>query len=182
MRRLMLSVLCIAALSPALAGATTTTAARSDAAVEESTDLTPYPFDSLTTARYRLTAGALAKALATDDARAFRALHSDSGWAQADDWWQGMLAMQKRRYGPVVRVVGPLRGTIRAGGTGVGVPRDGAAILLRFEKRLGASMSFTLDSLGRVATSSLWIQDWLADANTDGAEVLWEAKPKGANR
>jgi hypothetical protein len=147
---------------------------------EATTDLTPIPFDSVTTARYRETAGALAKAMATDDAKAFRALHTDAGWAQADDWWQGMLANQKKKFGPVVRAYGPLRGSVRAGTMGVGVPRDGAAVLLILEKNMGAAMSFTLDADGRIVKSSLWVQGELAGADTQGAELLWEAPKKGA--
>jgi hypothetical protein len=148
----------------------------------ETPDLAPVPFDSVTTALYRQTALALARALATGDAKSYRALHTDAGWAQADDWWQAMLANQKERFGGVARIEGPLRGVIRAGTTGVGVPRHGAAILVRFAKPMGASMSFTLDSTGKIVTSSLWIQDWLAAADTGGAEVLWEAKRKEAGR
>ena len=66
----------------------------------------PIPFDSLTDARYRDTAKRLAAALATDDTLAFRALHTDAGWQQADDWWKSLLANQKRTFGRVVRVDG----------------------------------------------------------------------------
>jgi hypothetical protein len=144
------------------------------------TDLTPISFDSVTTARYRTTAAALARAMATGDAKEFRSLHSDAGWAQADDWWRAMLANQRKKFGPVVRAYGPMRGSVRAGGMGVGVPRDGAAVLLILEKSMGASMSFTLDSEGRIVRSSLWVQGELSGADTRGAELLWEAPRKGA--
>lgn len=70
---------------------------------EASAELGPLPFDSLTSARYRQTALDPAKAVATDDAAAFRALHTDAGWAQTDDWWQSMLAMHKQECGKGAR-------------------------------------------------------------------------------
>ena len=140
----------------------------------------PIPFDSVTTARYLATSRALATAMATDDVKTFRALHTDAGWAQADDWWQGMLAAQKRKYGPVVRAYGPLRGTVRAGTMGVGIPPDAVAVLLILEKQMGAAMNITLDGEGKIVKSSLWVQGELAGADTQGAGLLWEAPKKGA--
>jgi len=132
------------------------------------------PFDSLTTVRYRTAAIALAKAVATDDTKSFRALHSSAGWAQADEWWKALLRDQKRRFGRVVRAVGPLRGTIRAGRLSIGIPPHGVAILLRFEEPAGAAMYFVLDEEGRIATSRLRVLQELAEAETDDAAVLWE--------
>jgi hypothetical protein len=142
----------------------------------------PVPFDSATTLRYRESAAKLAAAVGTGDPAAFRALHTNAGWAQTDDWWKAMLADHKRSFGRIVRAVGPLRGSIRMGTMGVGLPPNGAAILLRFERGLGASMSFELDEAGKITKSSLWVQRELATANPDGAEVLWEARKKGAKR
>jgi hypothetical protein len=145
-------------------------------------ELQPVPFDSATTARYREVAAGLAAAVATGDTAAFRSLHTDSGWAQTDDWWKGMLADQKKSFGRIVRARGPLRGVVRAGSIGVGVPRDGAAILVLFEREAGASMSFVLDDAGKIVKSSLWVQRELAKANTEGVETLWEVPRKGAKR
>jgi len=145
-------------------------------------ELQPVPFDSATTARYRDAAVKLAAAVATGDAAAFRSLHTDSGWAQTDDWWRAMLADQKKSFGRIVRAVGPLRGVVRAASFGVGVPRDGVAILVLFEREAGASMSFVLDDAGKIVKSSLWVQRELAKASTEGAETLWEAPKKGVKR
>lgn len=142
-------------------------------------DLSPVPFDSAATARYRRTALALAAAMGTGDAKAFRELHTDAGWAQADDWWKGMLENQKRSFGRVVKAEGPLRGVVRGGNLGAGIPPDGAAILVRFEKEAGATMSFVLDDDGRIVRSSLWVLRELARANPEGAEVLWPAPRRG---
>lgn len=142
----------------------------------------PVPFDSATTERYRATAVRLARAIATGEAEAFRALHTDAGWEQTDDWWKAMLVNQKKRFGPVVRVVGPLRGVIRMGATGVGLPRDGAAILLRFKGAAGASMSFVLDAEGRIERSSLWVAEELAQAETGDAAVLWPVAKHAGGR
>jgi hypothetical protein len=141
-------------------------------------EFTPIPFDSATAGRYRETAILLARAIATGDREAFRALHSDAGWEQTDDWWKAMLVDQKKRFGAVVRVVGLLRGAIRMGGTGLGLPRDGAAILLRFKGEAGASMSFVLDAAGKIERSSLWVATELAQADTGGVAVLWPAPVK----
>jgi hypothetical protein len=142
-------------------------------------ELRPVPFDSVTTARHHATAARLAAAIGSGDAPAFRALHSDAGWKQADDWWKAMYAEQKKRHGPILQVVGPLRGVIRMGQSGVGVPPDGMAILARFEGQLGAAMSFVLDDSGRIAKSNTWTQHELKNAAPDAA-VLWERPRKSA--
>ncbi len=135
--------------------------------------LEPVPFDSATTARYADTGRRLAAAVATGDAGGFRALHTEAGWAQADDWWKAMLANQKRSFGPVVAARGPYRRSIRAGRLGAGIPPDGAAVLLFFERGAGASLSFVLDDSGRVVRSSLWVLRELAGADTSGVPLLW---------
>lgn len=141
----------------------------------------PAPFDSATAARYADVARRLAAAMGTSDAAAFRALHTDAGWERAGDWWQEMLAGQRRSFGPVRLAMGPFRGVIRAGGIGVGVPPDGAAVLLLFERDAGAAMSFVLGPDGRIADASVWVQRELAAADTAGAGVLWR-RAKGAGR
>lgn len=145
-------------------------------------ELRPAPFDSATTARYREVAAKLAKAVATGDADEFRSLHTEAGWEQADDWWKAMLAGQRRSFGRIVSAAGPLRGVIRGGGIGVGVPREGAAILVRFEREAAASMSFVLDESGKIVSSSVWVQRELSKADTGGADVLWPAPKKGSKR
>jgi len=142
----------------------------------------PVPFDSATTARYHDVSVRLAAALATGDTAAFRALHSEAGWEKAIDWWREMLRNQRRALGEIVRVVGPLRGQIRMGGTGLGLPAEGAAILCHLGDKAGASMSFTLDADGRIAESSVWVARELAGAHPEGAEVLWETPSKKGGR
>jgi hypothetical protein len=142
----------------------------------------PVPFDSATAARHRFIALRLAAAMGTGDTASFRALHSAEGWAKADDWWQAMLANQQRSLGRIVRVVGTLRGVIRMGATGLGLPPEGAAILCHLGDQAGASMSFTLDSEGKIATASVWVARELAGLRPEGAEVLWEADSKPARR
>jgi hypothetical protein len=166
--------------SPDLASATPPAPADSgaDSSGGALIEFTPIPFDSVTAGRYQETAVLLARAIATGDGVAFRALHSDAGWDQTDDWWKAMLVNQKRRFGAVVRVVGPLRGVIRMVGTGVGLPRDGAAILLRFKGEAAASMSFVLEAAGKIERSSLWVAAELTQADTGGAAVLWPASVK----
>lgn len=133
----------------------------------------PEPFDSTTTVRYLQTGRALARAVATGDSVAFRALYADSAWVAADDWTRAMLVNQKRKFGPVVSGHGLFRGVLRMGQKGLGLPPRGAAILLRFQQGGGASMSFTVAEDGRITTSSLWVALELADVSNEGAELLW---------
>jgi hypothetical protein len=144
-------------------------------------ELQPVPFDSVTTARYRAVASKLAAAVGENDARAFRALHSEAGWERADDWWKAMMANQRRSFGRVMSVRGPVRGVVRAGGIGVGVPPEGMGVLVLFERGAGAVMNFVLDQEGLIERSNLWVQRELAEARPEGADSLWQ-DPKARKR
>jgi len=144
-------------------------------------ELRPVPFDSATTARYHDTAARLAAAVGTNDARAFRALHSDVGWEKADDWWKAMMADQRRSFGRVSSIRGPLRGVVRANGIGVGVPSEGVGVLVLFDRGAGAVMNFVLDDDGLIERSNLWVQRELAAASAEDAGLLWQ-DPKARKR
>lgn len=125
--------------------------------------------------RYDAVALALLRALEKEDKVAYRALHTDAAWNDAIDWWRDLFAAQRASFGPIVRGYPCARGLIRFGKLGYRSElANGAICVVRFEDKVGGAFSFELDKDGKIARTSVFIKEELAQYDPKDVKPIYE--------
>lgn len=138
-------------------------------------------------ARYDKVARLIVRHINANDAEAYRALFTDAGWETSIDWWQNMFAMQRDRFGPIVKVYKPSRSIVRLpGGMGIGPEEGCAGMVVQFEDPAGGLLSFRLNDDNKIVQTSAYVIEQLADYAGPASDVIYdraaraeEAKKKG---
>lgn len=137
----------------------------------------PAPLPPLTKeeqVRYDAVAAALVTAINAEDRKAYRALHTDEAWESAIDWWRDMFAVQRAKFGPMVKAYPCTRETLRFGK--MGFRGEGTSFVVIFEEKVGAALSFELNVDNKITRTSVFIKEELRSYEAGEVKPIYEKK------
>lgn len=125
-------------------------------------------------ARYDAVATKLVTAINAEDRNAFRALHTDEAWEAAIDWWRDMFAVQRAKFGPIVKAYPCTRETLRFGK--MGFRGEGTSFVAIFEEKVGAALTFELNADNKITSTSVFIKEELRSYEAGDVKPIYEKK------
>jgi CubicO group peptidase (beta-lactamase class C family) len=127
--------------------------------------------------RYAEVARRLIAAINAEDDDAYRSLLAPEFLASRDDAdpWGKQFRDEVANFGRIAKAWAPRSGSLDAGGARFAGHEGGVSVLVRFERAVSGTLTFSLDAQGRVCSGSCWFQRGFAERNVDAAtEVIFE--------